>query len=350
MKYFLGALAIFFVLMAAVPLLAVTGSKGNPPEEAPSAPAGESSSLAASGMESHLPVESTAKGEQMQSFKILDAATGQVITVPDKEFLYGAVITEMPLTYHDEALKAQAVAAYTVYNSKRMAQRANPSPELKGADFECDTQKWWIYTTKEQMQSAWGGQFQANYQKLCAVVDSIGIQQLEYNGQPATTTYYAISGGATEAAKDVWGHPVDYLVPVASPGDLQAPDYLSTASFSTTEFEKRITEKNEKASLAGDPSQWVGEPVRTQSGMVSQIVIGGQSFTGLEIRSVFSLRSADFDLTYQDGRFCFTVRGYGHGVGMSQYGADYMARQGSDYKEILSWYYPGTTLVPVSNP
>lgn len=348
MKYLLGTLAIFFVVMASIPLLSVAGSGDRPSEGAVSEPpAGSQTESPAAPVVSSPQAESQAPVEN-QSFKILDTSTGEVLTVPDREFLYGAVITEMPLTYHEEALKAQAVAAYTVYNSKRIAQRANPSPELKGADFECDTQKWWIYTTKEQMQSAWGDQFETNYEKLCSIVDSVGLQQLEYNGEPATTTYYAISGGTTEAAEDVWGNPVEYLVPVASPGDLQAPDYLSTASFSTSEFQSRMLALKSDLALGDDPAQWLGEAVHTGSGMVSQITIGGQDFTGLEIRSAFSLRSADFDLAYQDGRFCFTVRGYGHGVGMSQYGADYMARQGSDYTEILHWYYPGTTLVTLS--
>lgn len=344
MKYLLGTLAALFIIMATIPLLSMAGAPPHTDNTSSAPPAASQSESALPSNSSSLPITSQIPLEN-QSFKILDTSTGEVLTVPDKEFLYGAVITEMPLTYHEEALKAQAVAAYTVYNSKRIAQRSNPSPELKGADFECDTQKWWIYTTKEQMQSAWGDQFEENYNKLCSTIDSIGIQQLEYNGEPATTTYYAISGGTTEAAADVWGSPVEYLVPVASPGDLQAPNYLSTASFSVDEFKSRMLGLKNDLVLEADPLQWIGERTRTDSGMVSQITIGGQSFTGLQIRSAFSLRSADFDLTYQDSRFCFTVRGYGHGVGMSQYGADYMARQGADYKEILNWYYPGTTLV-----
>ena len=97
--------------------------------------------------------------------------------------------------------------------------------------------------------------------------------------------------------------------------------------------------------MTGDAGSWRGETTRTASGRVASIVIGGVSFTGSELRSLFKLRSTDFELTHADGSFTFTVHGYGHGVGMSQYGANAMARSGSDYRDILAHYYPSTFLV-----
>ena len=179
------------------------------------------------------------------------------------------------------------------------------------------------------------------------MIDCIAGQTLQSDGELIDATYFAISSGKTESSEDVWGGKLDYLVPVASPGDLFASGYQTTASFSAEEFRTAIQEKAPDADFSGDPSTWVGEAACTNSGSVKQITIGGQPVDGDDVRSAFGLRSSNFTLACADSIFTFTVRGYGHGVGMSQTGAQFMAQQGSDYQEILAWYYPNTTLVSV---
>ncbi len=279
------------------------------------------------------------------SFRILDEATGNVLTVTDREFLIGAVAVEMPLTYHDEALKAQAVACYTIYDKKRTEQRQNPDAALKGADFSCNTADWLIYVTKEKMQERWGDSFETHYAHLQQVCESVGLQKLVYQGEPVLATYYAISAGQTEASEDIWGGKREYLVAVASPNDVQAPGYETTVTKSSDEVRTAILKKWPSCQLGSDPSQWITDPIRTASGSVRSMAVGSLVATGEELRTLFGLRSANFTVscTESDG-FVFTVHGYGHGVGMSQYGADAMARAGSDYKAILQWYYPGTEL------
>lgn len=277
------------------------------------------------------------------SFRIRDESTNEILTVGDRDFLYGAIVTEMAPSAEPEALKAQAVAAYTYYSR----QRALAREQNADSDFSADPQNWKVYVSKEQMQERWGESFQGYYDKLTEVIDCIAGQTLQSDGELIDATYFAISSGKTESSEDVWGGKLDYLVPVASPGDLFASGYQTTASFSAEEFRNAIQEKAPDADFSGDPSTWVGEAACTNSGSVKQITIGGQPVDGDDVRSVFGLRSSNFTLACADSIFTFTVRGYGHGVGMSQTGAQFMAQQGSDYQEILAWYYPNTTLVSV---
>lgn len=278
-------------------------------------------------------------------FDLLDESTGTVITVSDKEFLYGAMVTEMSPTYEEEALKAQAVAAYTYYSNLRQQQAKKPTASLKGADFTVNTEKWLIYTTKEQMQKKWGKNFDTYYAKLSKIVDEVYGKTLQYEGQLITATYYAISSGQTENAKEVWGGDYEYLVPVASPGDVYASGYQTNVTLSEEEFKTKALAKWKGCNFSSTADKWIGDISHTSSGSVSTIQIGGVSCTGNDARNAFGLRSANFTCTYQDGNFLFTVKGYGHGVGMSQVGAQYMAEHGSTYEEILAWYYPKTQLV-----
>ena len=277
------------------------------------------------------------------SFRIRDESTNQILTVGDRDFLYGAIVTEMSPNAEPEALKAQAVAAYTYYSR----QRAQAHAKGADSDFSADPQNWKVYVSKEQMQERWGDSYQAYYEKLTEVINSIAGQTLQSNGELIDATYFAISSGKTESSEDVWGGKLDYLVPVASPGDLFASGYQTTASFSAEEFQNAVREKAPNADFSSDPSSWVGTYDRTNSGTVKYVTIGGQEVDGDDIRSAFGLRSSDFTIAYADGIFTFTVLGYGHGVGMSQTGAQFMAQQGSDYQEILAWYYPNTTLAPL---
>ncbi len=280
-----------------------------------------------------------------REFHLLDESTGTMITVSDKEFLYGAMVTEMSPTYEEEALKAQAVAAYTYYSNLRQQQAKKPTASLKGADFTVNTEKWLIYTTKEQMQKRWGKNFDTYYAKLTKIVDEVYGKTLQYEGQLITATYYAISSGQTENAKEVWGSDYEYLVPVASPGDVYASGYQTDVTLTEEEFKAKALAKWDDCDFSGTADKWIGEISHTSSGSIRTIQIGGVTCTGNDARNAFNLRSANFTCKYQDGKFLFTVKGYGHGVGMSQVGAQYMAEHGSTYQEILAWYYPKTQLV-----
>ena len=331
---------ILFLLLLLIPLIAL-GAK---------IPDKESGPPTSSAAENRPPAPQSAASQESTRtsavFKILDEPTGEVLTVDDKEFLYGAVATEMSPESPIEALKAHAVSAYTYYSRLRTQQKEKPDASLKGADFSADISGWKLYTTKAEMQKRWGGKFDTYYQTLEKVADAVYGQTLQEDGQLICATYYAISSGNTEAAKDIWGGDYSYLVPVASPGDLYASGYSTTVALAPQQVQQ-ASQKQWGISLNGDPSKWFGKAERTSSGSVKNQTLGGKTVKGGEVRTAFGLRSANYTVTYANDKFTFSVKGYGHGVGMSQAGAEYMARHGSDYKQILEWYYPGAKLVSV---
>lgn len=272
-------------------------------------------------------------------FRILDASSGKVLSVSDAEFLPAAVASEMSPEAPAEALKAQAVAAYTYYS--RLRSLAGGQGD---SDFSADTAAASVYQTEEQLRRRWGDSYEKYMAAVRDAAEAVAGQTLTCGGETADTTYFAISSGRTENSQDVWGGSLPYLVSVASPQDAFAAGYQTEAAFSESDFQNRILSAAPDAKFSGEPASWLGEADRSAAGTVKTISVGGAVLTGAQMRQAFGLRSANFTAVFADSRFTFTVRGYGHGVGMSQAGAEAMAREGAGYREILSWYYPGTEL------
>lgn len=278
------------------------------------------------------------------SFRIIDSSTKQILTVGDREFMTGAVAAEMSPAAEKEALKAQAVACYTYYSRLREIQKTAPDSSLGGADFSADLQNGQTYLTDELRKKRWGSHYDEYAQALKEAIDPVFGQVLRSGSDLIEATYYAISSGNTESSADVWGGERPYLISVASPGDRFAGGYQTTVALPSDRMKACILSAAPDANLSGDPTGWVGASERTAAGSVKTIVLGGKNVTGNQARSCFGLRSANFSVSYSNGQFNFLVLGYGHDVGMSQTGAQYMAKQGADYKQILSWYYPTTSL------
>ena len=270
-------------------------------------------------------------------FLIEDQTSGEVQQVPRRDYLIGAVAAEMPLTWPDEALKAQAVAAhsYALYCRDHTAA-------ANGAWLSADPARRQGYLTEAVLHSYWGTNYDANYARLSALVDSVLTQVLCYDGAPAGTSYFAISNGRTEASENVWGSPLPYLVAVDSSTDTQADNYEVTLTLSTAQVQAALTAQG----LTPDPApeNWFGSPTRTPSGYVAQLSVCGVERSGIFLRRALGLRSTDFTIRYENGQFYITTHGYGHGVGLSQWGAKALAEQGFTYDAILAHYFPGTTL------
>lgn len=272
-------------------------------------------------------------------FRILDTATNEVLTVSGEEFLAAAVVCEMPLSAPVEALKAQAVAAYTYYCRERKLGG------LENADFTCNTDSWLVYVTKDDMRERWGEDFEDNYLKIKEITDEVYGQLLTYEGELICAAYFSISNGSTEASANVWGGELAYLTQVPSPGDVLSEGYMSTKSISGEQIQQSLQSALEyDFDFSAAEGEWFQNQVRSDSGYTKTIDVCGVTIKGTELRTALSLSSTCFDVTYENGYYTFTVRGYGHGVGMSQAGAIFMAQQGSGYADILSHYYPGTTL------
>ncbi len=320
---------ILAALMFLIPLFAMGG--GGAPAEGEEPPP---QSLAPQPAAEDVPAD----------FRILDTSTGQVAEVSRLDFLRGAAAAEVSPAWEPEALKAQAAAAYTYYARLREQQRADPDPALKGADFEADLSIGEKYVTPELMQTRYGSRYEEYLEKLTQAAQAVSGLVLKSGGQLIDATFYAISSGVTESSADIWGGERSYLVPVASPGDMYAAGYQTTAVFSQEELKQALLQKDGSLSFSGDASGWITDLARTDSGSVTSLLVCGKEMSGDVFRSALGLRSQNFAVSQGEGAFTFTVKGYGHGVGMSQVGAQYMARQGASWQEILLWYYPGASI------
>ncbi len=276
--------------------------------------------------------------EVVPTVKVMSANSDNITEMPLKEYLIGVVAEEMNASYHEEAIKAQIVASHTL-----LLYIKNKNPDgLDGADISGDSNTHQGFLTKEKQQEKWKDNYEANYNKIAKCVDEVIDCSLQYDGEYINAAFHSISNGNTENAKDVWGGDYPYLVSATSIGDKLSPAFQSEVKVTADDFKKALKEKN--VSYDDKPENWVKKITNTDTGMVKTIEIGDKTFTGREIRSLFSLRSSTFTCKYKDGNFIFTVSGYGHGVGMSQYGANYMAQQGFTYKEILKHYYKGVEI------
>ncbi len=264
---------------------------------------------------------------------------GRVQTLPLREYLISAVAGEMPAAYETEALKAQALASLTLV--RYLQARGVRDETLCGAQVSTDAKRHQAYMRVEEMKTRWGERFEEYYEKLQAAVDAVLPYVITYGGEPIMAAFHAVSTGVTETAETVWGKAVPYLVSCESAGDKLSPGFASEAAFSPEELKEKLA----LPETQDPPAGWLGEASYSEAGTLLQITICGKPFTGFGLREALGLRSAAVKPEFNGETFVFHVTGYGHGVGLSQYGADYYARQGMNYGEILRHYYPGTEIV-----
>ena len=283
--------------------------------------------------------QATSPADTADTVCFTDQSTGQAVELPLREYLIGAVAAEMPVSWPDEALKAQAVAAhsYALY-------RRDHSTEENGAWFTADPARRQGCLTDAVLHSYWGTAYAANYARLSALVDAVQTQVLYYGDAPAGTSYFAMSNGRTEASENVWGTALPYLVPVDSSTDLSADNYEVTLTLSAPQVRQLLSSGLGITADSAAPERWFGATTLTASGYAASLPVCGQTVSGTALRRALGLRSACFTIRYQDGSFLITTKGYGHGVGLSQWGAKALAEQGWTYEAILAHYFPGTQL------
>lgn len=241
-----------------------------------------------------------------------------------EEYLVGVLMGEMPASYPIEALKAQAVAARTYTLQQLQAGKA-----LSDDPSVCQA-----FVPPEDAEEKLGTEAEYYMDKLRQAVRETEGQVLTYEGELITATYFSCSGGRTESAQAVWGGQVPYLVSVDSPGEEDSGSYESAVTVSMEDFLETL----------GVDSPAVSQVTYTDGGGVDTMTIGGQEFSGTELRGLFSLRSTVFSVEVTADTVEFDVRGFGHRVGMSQNGARVMAEAGSSYEDILTWYYTGVEI------
>ena len=347
MKELLKIAGIFAALLMLIPAPAILTAGKVKDTSSPSSGAADIAANTETPPDNAVQETTTYKYEQEISeediLKVLDFTSGQVIELSVRDYVIGAVLAEMPATYHPEALKAQAVAARTYAVRQREKQRLSPDPELMGADISNDSTKYQAYFTPAQAKEFYGSGYDTYYQKAADAVNDTDRLILYYEDEPIVAAFHAISGGRTESAEIIWGSPVDYLVPADSKADTEAPSYPDEKIFTVKEFRTIVREVYPDADFSASPDKWVVINETSASGTVTDVTVGDVRLKGTDFRSLFALRSANFTVTYNEDseQFCISTKGYGHGVGMSQYGANAMAEEGADFEEILLHYYKG---------
>ena len=270
------------------------------------------------------------------SLPILLRQPGQLPEQQDMDaYLTCVLLAEMPAAFEEEALKAQSVAARTY------ARKAWVTGGKHGDGSVC-TQPGCCQAYMEPEDYLKKGGTEAGLEKIRRAVYATSGQCLEYEGELIEATYFSCSGGRTEDAAAVWGTEYPYLQAMDSPGEEQAAWFTDSVSFTPEQFQICLGTE-----LTGTPETWFGPVTYTDGGGVESIVIGEESYEGTAMRSMLGLRSTAFEIDAGKEVITITTRGYGHRVGMSQYGAEAMAVAGSTYEQILAYYYPGAKLVTI---
>ncbi len=255
---------------------------------------------------------------------------GNITEIPFEEYIKGVVAGEMPATFEEEALKAQAVASrsYAMYQMEGS----------KDKDYDVlDTTTNQVYLTDEELKNNWKEEYPEKINKIKKAVAETKGEYLTYDGKVINAMFFSTSNGQTENSEDVFVSALPYLRSVASSWDEESPVYTDTATFSLQDFYNKL-------SLPYSETLTVEITSQTNTGRIKTLKINGTEFNGRDFASKLSLRSNCFTISQNEQNITITTKGFGHGVGMSQYGANGMAKEGYDYKKILEHYYSNTKI------
>ncbi len=269
---------------------------------------------------------------------------GAVLSISFSEYLTGVVAAEMPASFGIEALKAQAVASrtYALYNINHKKHA--------GFDLCADPACCSAYADHNSLREKWGPNFDAYYSKVKSAVESTDGIYLTWEGEPILAAFHSSSYGSTESSENVWSSALPYLRSVQSPETAdKVTNLFTTVKVSLKDFRETLSKKYPSAEFGPDPAKWISSLMYSEGGRVSELVAGGVRLSGAELRQLFGLRSAAFTYRLEKDAVVFSVAGYGHGVGLSQYGANIMASKGSSYEQILKYYYSGVQISRLSD-
>ncbi|MFC7319339.1 stage II sporulation protein D [Halobacillus campisalis] len=270
------------------------------------------------------------------SIQVMRSASKKVEEVPLEEYVAGVVASEMPANFELEALKAQSLAARTYITQ----QLTGGKPYSEAADVT-DTTQHQVYKNDDELRELWQDQYNHNKARIVQAVKETAGKIITYEEEPITAAFFSTSNGFTENSEDYWENEIPYLKSVESPWDTDSPKFFDQKVVSIPDLETalnvQIDSGIENINLA-----------KTPGGRVAELSVGDSKFTGREIREKLGLQSSDFTIEQKEDHMIFTTRGYGHGVGMSQYGANGMAEDGKTYEDIIKHYYQNTEISPVS--
>lgn len=263
------------------------------------------------------------------------STTGEIERVDMETYVTSVVASEMPANFEIEALKAQAIAARTYMVNHLLHHKDEEEVIIT------DTTEHQVYKNETELQALWGSDYQWKIDKIQNAVAATKGEVITYEEEPITPTFFSMSNGYTEDAENYWGDDLPYLKSVESKWEEDNPEFTEQKIIS-------IAEVGQTLGVAISPdNQAAIEVERTDTNRVKQVILNDTSFTGKEMREKLGLRSNDFSIKQKNDHFIFTTKGYGHGVGMSQYGANGMAEEGKSYEDIIYYYYKDVQISPI---
>lgn len=279
------------------------------------------------------------------TINLLHKKTGEVEQVNLDDYLCNVVSAEMPANYEEEALKAQAIVART-YTVFKILNKKHENADICDDSTCCQA---WI--SKEDRLARWEeSQRESNWEKICRVVNATKGNIITYNNSPINAFFHSNSGGKTEAPVNVWGGTgYPYLKTVETSGEDSYTQYASEVILTHEELLKKLKEKYKDISINFSEQEDIKVLEYTEGGRVKTIKFGNHQISGVEARTLLGLRSANFEVINENGNIKFSVKGYGHGVGMSQTGADSLAKQGSSANDIINHFYTGVEIKDINS-
>ena len=291
--------------------------------------------------------EQTVTGESIvANGEITVLVDGEARTMKLEDYVVSVVAGEISPDFPTEAIRAQAVAArtYALYKQKTGRPAQHEEADVCDDPAHCAA----FVDLKTEAAARWGEQADTAQDVIRQAVEDTAGQVLTYEGEPIVAVFSSAAGEKTERAVDVWGSDIPYLQSVDSPGGEACPKYYDAVVLTADEIRVRAAKTLPSADLSGDPSGWFKASERSEAGGIVRMKFGGVEVKGTVMRTLLGLNSTNFTVKIDGNTLTFTTTGYGHGVGLSQWGAKYSAEQGQTYDEILAHYYPGTTLTTIS--
>ena len=282
--------------------------------------------------------------KQYDKIKLLHQKTGEVEELPLDEYLLGVVSSEMPADFHQEALNAQAVVArtYTIYSIANSGGKHGDVADICDDSTCCQA---WI--SKEDRLAKWDENLrESNWKKIELAVNNTAGKIITYEGEVIDAFFHSNSGGTTEEPVNVWGGTnYPYLQSVQTSGEDAYSQYSSEITLTKEELKSKIIQKHSDFTIDYTKEDCIKITEYTESGRAKTVKIGNLNLSGVEVRTILGLKSANFSIQIEGDNIKFSVKGYGHGVGMSQTGADSMAKAGSNYQDIIKHFYTGVEIV-----
>ena len=280
-----------------------------------------------------------------ESFRLLLTESGEVIELNAADYLTGCLYAQISPGYHIEALKAQAAAAYTYAVRVYLNNKSNPGESSADADISDDSVTCQPYFTKAQAEEYYGAEYDIYYDNIRKAAEYGAGRIITYDGEPVYAVYHSVSAGATNTARYVWGVDFPYLKSVPSDWDREFVNFVCTNEISEDNMRRLLLEFDPDIIMPLDYSRWFSEYAADENGYVAAVSARNLTVSGGDVWRALNLRSAAFKIDYTGGVFVVTTKGHGHGVGLSQFGADFMARKGYSCEEILHYYYTGVTIL-----